>query len=135
MTRVTEEGEGPGQGSSAGAGTGAVTGAGAGTGAPQQAAKSKEPVSYESEKSKYVVRKAGSGGQSVWAVNIVFYGRSKFLGYFSSYETAVKTFDAAYHIRTVMLNNANSTIRFKGKIGRDMKLSGNCFNHKYRNII
>ena len=43
-------------------------------------------AAYELERNKHLVKKIGMGGLHIWAVNIVFYGRSKFLGYFNSNE-------------------------------------------------
>eukprot|EP01036_Dinobryon_divergens_P029535 gene29535-38650_t len=90
----------------------------------------KLPGAYELERSKHLVKKLGTGGLHIWAVNIVFYGRSKFLGYFNSYEGAMKAYDTAHCIRTIMLSNVTSQVRFKGKIGRDIKLSDGSFISK-----
>lgn len=38
----------------------------------------------------------------------------------------MKAYDTAHCIRTIMLSNVTSQVRFKGKIGRDIKLSGRC---------
>jgi len=43
-------------------------------------------AAYEIERNKHLVKKIGMAGLHVWAVSIVFYGKSKFLGYFNSYE-------------------------------------------------
>jgi len=87
-------------------------------------------LSYEQERSKQIVRKLGMHGMHMWTASIVFYGRSKFLGYFSSFETALMAFDMAYHVRTVT-GIKSAGVKFKGKIGRDIKLSGITFIFKY----
>ena len=44
------------------------------------------PSAYVLERSKHLVKKLGTGLVHIWAANIVYFGRSKFLGYFNSYE-------------------------------------------------
>lgn len=64
----------------------------------------KLPGAYELERSKHLVKKLGTGGLHIWAVNIVFYGRSKFLGYFNSYEVCTYIY---FHISCSCSNDGD----------------------------
>lgn len=77
---------------------------------------------FESERDKHVVRKLGGG--SFYTATIIFHGRCKFLGYFSTRRQANDAFAAAYQYRYAVLSDPKNKVKFKGKITRDVKLSG-----------